>query len=144
MIDNRLIQAGIIAIPIKSVPSIGILSPNFFVIERQEGREIKQIPNFQTGTLEDTVCTIAQYKLSKREILLATQTLEESFIDREIQPLEAIALPYDVMPLIQDYQSIKDNKSSINTIFSLFSFRGSLSGLTLEVNETVLDEILAQ
>ena len=144
MIDIRLIKAGIIAIPIKTIPSIGLLSPNYFVIENQEGREIKQVPNFQTGILEDTVCTIAQYKLSKREILLATSTLEESFIDREIQTIEPIALPYNVLPLIQSYQSIKSNISIINTIFSFFSFRGSLNNLILEIDEDILDEILVQ
>ena len=140
--DTRLLKAGIIAIPIKSDESIGILSPSFFVIEKQEGREIRQVPNLRTGQLEDTVCSIAQYKLSQREILPPTEFKTDMMIDREIQPLEEIAIPWELLILLKDYQTIKENISTINSVFSLFSFRGSLQGLSLEVDDVILDEII--
>lgn len=140
--DTRLLKAGIIAIPIKNNPVIGILSPNFFVIESQKGREIKQIINLNSQQLEDTICTIAEYTLSKREILLPTESLSDMMIDRKIQEIEEISIPYDFLILIKDYKTIKENILTINTIFSLFSFRGSLNNLVLEVDEEVLDQIL--
>jgi hypothetical protein len=50
----------------------------------------------------------------------------------------------DLLPAMLTHQRIKDNLPIINLALSKLKFSDSLEYFTCEVNETVLDEIIAQ
>lgn len=138
----KLTTAGIIAIPIEQKEEflLGRLCPNYLVIDQTFGNSVQ---SFQ-GT--ETKCIQVSWKIVFREILEETETLQEEFIEREIMPTNYIDIPISLFnTCLLSHQSIKENVSIINIFFdSLSAFRGSLSELKLKVDETVLDEILAQ
>ena len=144
---NQLLkQAGIIAIPLKirEEANLGILHPNFLVFDTQSGKTKSLSPNIQTGMLEDVDCVQTVYKIVYREILNKTETKPEEFIERILLPYENLQIPVYMLPIIFTHKSIKENLAIVNLALSRFSFRGVLSNLVLEVDEDVLDEIIAQ
>lgn len=142
--DNRLYQAGIIAIPLKNTGEIVKPSPNFFVIENQFGISKYMSPNLQTGEYQLDDCITIVYKLVFREILPANSIFQEEFSEKTYISPENLALPVDLLPLVCTHKRIKDNIEIANTALSNFQFRGQLTGLLLEVDEVALDEILAE
>lgn len=140
--DIRLYQLGVglISIPLKKTG----MFPNFLVIEQQYGcHRAKQI-NFTTGEVEVMDCATANYKLVLREVLEPNEKYpEEGTRESVLFPLEPISLPIDLIPAIVTHQRVKANLQVVNALLSLFSFRGALSEFSLEVDEDVLDEILA-
>lgn len=143
--DNRLTQAGIIAIPLKPQPASGLKPmPTHIVFESQFGRIKTPQINIQTGELEDTDCVQTVYKIVSREILLPNEVYaDETFMERVLLPSENLAVPVNMLPLFFSYERVKANVAIINTVFSFFSFRGYLEGYVLEVDEDVVDLILA-
>lgn len=141
---NTLTEAGIIAIPLKYKESanLGVLHPNYIVFEAQFGKFKSLSPNIQTGILEEVDAVNTLFKIVHREILEATDTKQEEFIERILLPSENLAIPVNMLPIIFTHQSIKDNLGIVNLALSRFSFRGVLSNLVLEVDEDRLDEIL--
>lgn len=138
----KLIISGIIAIPIeiKEEFQLGRLSPNFLVIDQSFGNSIQIFQGIETK------CIQVSWKIVFREVLPKTELNQEEYIEREIMPTNYIDIPISLFnTCLLSHQSIKDNVFIINTFFdSLPPFRGSLSELKLKVDETVLDEILAQ
>jgi hypothetical protein len=84
------------------------------------------------------------YKVVFREILEETEIKPEEFIERVLLPSENLAIPVEMIPVIFTHQNIKQNIQLVNLALSRFSFRGVLSNLVLEVDENVLDEIIAE
>lgn len=143
--NKKLYTAGIVAIPLKNVESnLGILHPNFFVIESQFGKLKADCLNIQTGELENVFCIQINYKIVYREILLSTPVSSEQFIERVLLPLETLSIPVELLPVIFTQQEIKANIGIVNLCLSRFSFRGVLSELSLAIDEEVLDEIIYQ
>ena len=142
--DTRLYKPGgdfPLSIPIKKAAGIW---PNFFILEQQYGCHRAKQVNIQTGDLEVTDCVKVNYKLVLREILEPDETyVTEGERESILFPTETMPLPIDLLPLLATYQRIKANTQIVNLALSRFSFRGALSSLVLEVDEDVLDEILA-
>ena len=119
-------------------------SVDFFVIEQQYScKEDEQI-SFVTGEKEVMDCATANYRLVLREILLPndkypTETTRESVLF----PTEAISIPIDLIPMVVTHSRVKANLPTVNAVLANFSFRGSLEGFVLEVDEEKLDSIIA-
>lgn len=143
MIDNRLLSAGIIAIPLKQIGGITKPNPNYFVIENQFGISKNYSPNIQAGEYQLDDCITSLYKLVFREILPANSLFQEEFSEKIFISPENLAISVDLLPLICTHQRIKNNLETVNLALSHFQFRGSLEGLILQVDEDVLDEIIA-
>lgn len=137
--DSRLYQAGLIAIPLKTERAM----PNYLVIEQQYGCSQAEQLNIQTGEKEIMDCVSANYKLVLREILAPNEKYpNEDFREAILFPIERIDLPIDLLPMFVTHQRIKNNIQIVNLVLSNFSFRGTLENFILEVDETVLDNIL--
>lgn len=135
-------QAGIIAIPLKKQEDSSLNpQPNFIVIESIGGRVMKPFMKTATGEKQDVPCMIVSYKIVYREILEATETKEED-VETRILHTGTDYLPFDYVPLLQSHVFIKQNIVYVNAILALFSFRGILSGFTLEVDDKVLSDII--
>lgn len=119
------------------------ICPNFMVVEFWGGKVIQNY-NPITEELFHTNSINIRYKIVQREMLEATDTKEEEFIERTLLPSEVVQIPVEMLPVIFTHQSIKENLAIVNLALSRFSFRGVLSNLVLEVDEDVLDEIIAQ
>ena len=144
MIDKRLYQAGIIAIPLKQIGDITKPNVNFFIIENQFGIIKSMSPNLETGEYQLDDCITSVYKLVYREILPESSLFQEEFSEKIFISPENLALPVDLLPFVCTHQRIKDNLDTVNLALSHFQFRGSLLGLQLEIDEDILDEILIQ
>ena len=144
MIDKRLYQAGIIAIPLKQIGDITKPNVNFFIIENQFGIIKSMSPNLETGEYQLDDCITSIYKLVFREILVESSLFQEEFSEKTFISPENLALPVDLLPFVCTHQRIKDNLQTVNLALSHFQFRGSLLGLQLEIDEDILDEILVQ
>lgn len=143
--QRELYQAGVVAIPLKAKAESNLSPhPNYLVFESVFGKIKAQSPNIQTGDLELIDCMQTVYKIVFRETLEATSNKEEEFIERTLLPQENLPIPAMMVPVIFTHQSIKENLQLVNLALSRFSFRGVLSNLILEVDEDVLDEIIAQ
>lgn len=139
---NKLLYSSeIIAIPI--LRKFEGICPNFMVIEFWGGKVLQNY-NPITEDVAPTNCINIRYKIVQREMLEATDTKEEEFIERTLLPSEVVQIPVEMLPTIFTHQSIKENLAIVNLALSRFSFRGVLSNLVLEVDEEVLDEIIAQ
>lgn len=142
--DNRLLQKGVIInIPLKQMGDITKPNPNFLIIENQFGKLIDYSPNIQTGVYELTECVNSIYKIVFKEILPANTYFPEEVSEKIFINTENLSLPVSLLPYIFSYQSLKDNIQIVNMALSHFVFRGSLQGLILEVDEDMLDEIIA-
>lgn len=139
MIDSRLIQADVIAIPI--VQGSNPLHPNFFVIGSQFGKTRVPQMNFE-GNIVETDCVRATYHLAQREILQANATRQEEYIERVVCPTEMLNIPVDVLPLLFSHERIAANIVPLNFLLSAFSFRGALEGFQLIIDENRLNQIL--
>ena len=142
MIDTRLYQAGIIAIPLKQIGDTTKPNPNFLVIENQFGISKSMTTDIQTGNYELEDCITTNYKLVFREILSANSYFQEEFSEKLFISPENLAISVDLLPLICTHQRIKNNLETVNLALSHFQFRGSLEGLQLQIDETILDEII--
>lgn len=135
--DNKLIQSGIIAIPVSFQEGIA-LSPNFMVIENIFGKLKTNIP-----TLGEVDCMQSVYKIVYREVLPATETKPEDFreviIEQANQPI-----PIDLVPAFGSYQRLLYSKTQVNSMLSLFSFRGVLEGFIPIIDEDVLEQIILE
>ncbi len=143
--DNRLLQAGIIAIPIKPKPESELKPmPTHIVFNEQSGRyDFPQI-NFTTGQIEQMDCVKTTYSIVARSILYPTESRpQETYIERVLQPSEDLYVPVDLLTTFFSYERIKANVGLINTVLSLFVFRGDLEGFVMEVDEGAVDEILS-
>jgi len=141
---SQLIQAGIIAIPLKEQLLLGLKPfPNFLIFENQFGKVVAPFLNLFTNELEQTACVQTVYKLVSREILEPNEIYpNKTFMERILLPSENLSIPVQLLALFFTHQSIKDNLQIVNLALSKFSFRGSLQGLILEVDENILDQIL--
>ena len=141
----KLTQSGIIAIPLKEQLELGLKPfPNFLIFENQFGKIDAPFINLVTDEIEQTSCVQTIYKLVHREILEPNEIYSDRiFMERVLLPIENLAIPVQLLALFFTYQSIKDNLQIVNLALSKFSFRGSLEGLILEVDEDVLDQILS-
>lgn len=140
---HELFQAGIIAIPLKHKEESPLaLQPNFFVIENQFGMFTAPIPSMETGELEDTLCSQIVYKVVYREILPAKYGKEGQYIERQLQTPENQATPIGFLTLLHNLQSVIDNAAIINAVFGLFTFRGILDGLQMEVDVDKIQQYL--
>ena len=142
----QLIQANIIAIPLKEQTLLNLKpSPNFLIFENQFGKVIAPFINIFTNQVEQTPCVQTVYKLVAREILEPNEIYpNRTFIERILLPSENLSIPVQLLALFFTHQSIKDNLQIVNLALSKFSFRGSLEGLILEVDENILDQILLE
>lgn len=136
-------QAGIIAIPLKINSQLNP-SPNFLVIDYQSGKSISLSPNLETGILELNDCVSSSFRLVQREILEKEAFKQEELIERVLLPSQSLDIPVDLLTVLFNHSRIKQNIQIVNLALSRFSFRGVLSNLVLEVDEAVLDEIIAQ
>ncbi|NBA76812.1 hypothetical protein GOQ04_14740 [Emticicia sp. ODNR4P] len=142
---RELYQAGVVAIPLKVKAESNLNPhPNYIVFDNVFGKIKAESPNIQTGNVEVVDCMQTVYKIVYREVLEETVNKPEEFIERTLLPQENLAIPAMMVPVIFTHQSIKENLAIVNLALSRFSFRGVLSNLVLEVDETVLDEIIAQ
>lgn len=143
--NRQLYQAGIVAIPLKEKQDSNLNPhPNFLVFDNASGKKQAISPNIQTGDLQVVDCVSTVFKIVYREILEATESKPDEFIERTFLPIESLSMPIEMLPIIFTHQSIKANIAIVNLALSRFSFRGVLSNLILEVDEDVLDEIIAQ
>ncbi|MDI9872229.1 hypothetical protein [Flectobacillus roseus] len=138
--DNRLYEAGIIAIPVRSME--GFFSPNYLVFDSIGGKTIAQSPNLETGEMQIYECLNMRYRLVYREILQASNGKAEEFEERILLSTQTLDTPVDLVPLFFTHKRIEQNLLVINKALSLFEFRGILEGLTLSVDEVILSEIL--
>lgn len=138
----KLTQAEIIAIPIEFVEGL-MPSPNFLVFSAQFGKIKAPFQNLQTGEIQETDCVTTVYKIVNREFLEANEFHpNREMIERSLLPEENLNIPVDLLPLFFSYERIKANIQIVNLALSKFTFRGSLSTLTLKVDELVLDELI--
>lgn len=143
---SQLIQANIIAIPLKEQTSLNLKPfPNFLIFENQFGKIIVPFVNIFTNQVEQTPCVQTVYKLVSREILEPNEIYpNRTFMERILLPSENLSIPVQLLALFFTHQSIKDNLQIVNLALSKFSFRGALEGFILEVDEDVLDQILLE
>ncbi|PAC29236.1 hypothetical protein [Flectobacillus sp. BAB-3569] len=134
------LTAGIIAIPIYCESQLNP-KPNFFIIEKIGGITEVDFLNPIPNEKQKILASICQYKVVFRELLEATQTQPKEWTERVFID-ESIYIPVDIIPLISSFERLKENKEIVNTIFSRFSFRGSMSFTTIELNESELDNII--
>lgn len=135
--DNRLTQAGIIAIPIKENKGNKLYpQPNWLVIDNLFGVTKAEIPS-----MGEVICQNSFYKIAHREILPEefgrTEQMTERIFEQENQPV-----PVGLLPSLFSHERINQNIDAINQMLSLFTFRGILSGFVLEIDSEVLSEIL--
>lgn len=143
--DKRLYNSGIIAIPLKrKTEDLGIMHPNFLVFDSQDSKSNTLAVNIVNGLEEEQDCVRTQFRLVLREILPQLATKPVELIERIVLPSEVLFMPVQMLPVIFTHQSIKENLAIVNLALSRFSFRGVLTNLLLEVDEDVLDEIIAQ
>lgn len=133
--ENRLYRAGIIAIPLLS----NIYNANFLVIDRLLGKTLTRLPN--SNNISDAV--MISYRIVNREILQSTMGKQEELIERELIPSEVLPIPIDILPKIFSFERIKNNIEDVNYLLSLFSFRGILEGLILQVDLENVNLILS-
>jgi len=138
--DSRLYQAGYLAIPLKANEGHSLNpQPTFMVIENIFGRTKAELP-----MLGDVVVANSSYKLVYREILKANEQLGRGETTREIiYENENQYVPIVIVPALSDYEYLKASLKQVSEMLSLFQFRGVLSGFQLIIDETVLDEIIA-
>lgn len=139
--NKDLYQAGIVAIPLLPKPEsqLGLMMPNFAVFEQQFGKTKDLRPNLLTGIDESTDCVFVYWKLVRRVFFE-----NGAFDEKELIKLESLTVPVDLLPAMLTHQRIKENLPIINLALSKLKFSDSLEYFTCEVNETVLDEIIAQ
>jgi len=137
--DVRLYQAGYLAIPLKANVLHSLSpQPNFLVIENIFGRANAEIP-----TMGLTVVANSLYKIVYREILAANEELGRGEEMREIVYETANQyVPMLIVPALSDYEYLTASVENVNTMLSLFQFRGSLAGFQLIVDETALAAII--
>ncbi|MDI9872185.1 hypothetical protein [Flectobacillus roseus] len=140
--DNRLYEAGIIAIPVR--PMEGFFSPNYLVFDSIGGKTIAQSPNLETGEMEVAECLNMRYRLIYREILQASNGKAEEFEERILLSTQTLDTPVDLVPLFFTHKRLNENLLVINKALSLFQFRGILQGFSLSVDEIILAEIINQ
>ena len=139
---SQLTQAGIIAIPIENKEGLNS-SSNFLIFSAQFGKVKAPFQSFTTGEIEETDCVMTAYKVVNREFLEPNEFHpNREMIERSLLPEENLAIPVDLLPLFFSYERIKANIQIVNLALSKFTFRGSLSALTLKVDETILEELI--
>lgn len=135
--NNKLYEAGFIAIPLKQQEGIP-LSPNFMIVENIFNKVKAEIP-----TIGITDCMNSMYKIVYREILPATETKQEDF--REVLLEQANqAIPIDLIPAFGSYERLLASKEQVDGMLSLFSFRGVLEGFVPIIDEEVVNNILEE
>lgn len=134
-----------LAIPLKQKTEyqLGKACPNFLVITYQSGFFKYNTVNIQTGLKEIQDCIEISYKLVNRGFLEEIENRPRIFQEIELFS-EKIPVPVNILPLLASQQRIKENVETLNLALSFFKYRGVLSELKLEIDEDVLDEILAQ
>lgn len=139
MIDNRLIQSGYLAIPLKvNVNSTLNPQPNWLVIENIFSKINAYLPS-----LGDTICAQSLYKIVYREILPYSPELNRLEEMREISyEYQNQPIPLSVVPAFSSYELLLQNKDQINFLLSLFQFRGILEGFQLIIDEDKINKIL--
>lgn len=137
--DNRLYQAGYLAIPLKVNEGHSLSpQPNFMVIENVFGKLTATLP-----VLGDTLCKQSVYKLVFREILLANEELgraeqlNEIIYENTNQPI-----PASISSAFDTYENLKTYINEVNGMLSLFQFRGVLTGFRLIIDEDKVKEII--
>ena len=133
--NTKLYQARFIAIPLKQQEGIP-LSPNFMIVENIFDKVQADIPTI--GIMD---CMNSSYKIVYREILPATETKSEDF--REVLLEQANqAIPIDLIPAFGSYERLLASKEQVDSMLSLFSFRGVLEGFIPIIDELVLHDII--
>ena len=134
-----------LAIPIKQKEEyqLGRACPNFLVITYQSGFFKFNTINILTGDKEIQDCIEVSYKLVNRGFLEETENRSRVFQEIELFS-EKIPIPVNILPLLASQLRVKENVETLNLALSFFNYRGVLKFLKLEIDETVLDEILIQ
>lgn len=136
--DRRLYKAGFIAIPLieKEDAQLGLMKPNFMIIEKLSTEKVKsEIPN-QEGVFELIDCVKITWKLVRRKIFLNDEFDEKIFIQ------ETRAIPVDFFPMLITHERILQNIQLLNVGLSLFQFQDSLQYFKCEIDSNVLQEII--
>lgn len=76
--------------------------------------------------------------LKANEQLGRGETTREIIYENENQ-----YVPIVIVPALSDYEYLKASLKQVSEMLSLFQFQGVLSGFQLIIDETVLDEIIA-
>ncbi len=137
--DNRLFSASHLAIPLLNTGTQPVTpAPNFLVINRLGSRIKATLP-----VLGETVCAMSNYKIVTREILAANPSLARVEEMREIVWEQANQpVPASIYEALSDHSALLAQAANVNFMLGLFSFRGSLEGLQLVIDEVALADIL--
>ncbi len=135
--DSRLLNAGIIAIPLKENTESKLFpQPNFLIINSLYGKTYAEIPD-----LGSVLCANTEYKIVYREILPNELGREEEVTERVLEH-ENQPVPTFIVSALYEYKTISENLETINMLLSKFQFRGSLKGFVLEVDKDVLSKLV--
>jgi hypothetical protein len=128
----KLFDAGKLAIPLKTQEGLNINpQPNFLIIENIFDYIVDKFPNNE-GELVETECQKCYTKLVYREILLKEDGKAEQIREVLSDDTGTLSIPEDYVYILKNHQRLIDNESVVNSLLSLFNFRGYLKGFKLE------------
>lgn len=137
--EKKLLRAGYLAIPLVHNSGLSLNpQPNLLLVESIGGSDMATLP-----VLGEVMCRESYYRFVYREILLANAELMRPEEIREVVYESGIQwVPIPIVPALNSYELLSQYKQEVNSMLSLFTFRGCLEGFSVQIDSNVLNQIL--